>query len=96
MRNLPGGMTAAGKTGTAQVVGMAAGERTDSKDLERQHRDHAWFVTYAPAENPRIVVAVLVEHGGSRRQRRRARRARSGRGVPRARDGELCRELTDG
>jgi len=64
MRNLPGGVLAAGKTGTAQVVGMASGERVDTKDLARQHRDHAWFVTYAPAENPRIVVAVLVEHGG--------------------------------
>ncbi len=64
MRNLPGGVLAAGKTGTAQVVGMAAGERTDSKDLARQYRDHAWFVTYAPIENPRIVVAVLIEHGG--------------------------------
>jgi penicillin-binding protein 2 len=64
MRNLPGGVLAAGKTGTAQVVGMAPGERIDSEDLARQHRDHAWFVTYAPAEDPRIVVAVLVEHGG--------------------------------
>jgi penicillin-binding protein 2 len=64
MRDLPGGVTAAGKTGTAQVVGMAAGERTDTKDLAHKHRDHAWFVTYAPAENPRIVVAVLIEHGG--------------------------------
>ncbi len=64
MRNLPGGVLAAGKTGTAQVVAMAAGERIDSEDLARQHRDHAWFVTYAPADEPRIVVAVLVEHGG--------------------------------
>jgi len=64
MRNLPGGVLAAGKSGTAQVVGMAAGERTDSKDLAHAQRDHAWFVTYAPADNPRIVVAVLVEHGG--------------------------------
>jgi penicillin-binding protein 2 len=64
MRNLPGGVLAAGKTGTAQVVGMAAGERVDSEDLARQYRDHAWFVTYAPAESPRIIVAVLIEHGG--------------------------------
>ena len=64
MRNLPGGVLAAGKTGTAQVVNMAAGERIDTEDLERQHRDHAWFVTYAPADDPRIVVAVLIEHGG--------------------------------
>lgn len=64
MLNLPGGVKAAGKTGTAQVVGMPANERLASEDLERQHRDHAWFVTYAPIEAPRIVVAVLVEHGG--------------------------------
>jgi penicillin-binding protein 2 len=64
MRDLPGGVLAAGKTGTAQVVGMAPGERTNTEDLLRQHRDHAWFVTYAPADDPRIVVAVLVEHGG--------------------------------
>jgi len=64
MRNLPGGALAAGKTGTAQVVGMPAGARLDSEELARQHRDHAWFVTYAPADDPRIVVAVLVEHGG--------------------------------
>lgn len=64
MRNLPGGVLAAGKTGTAQVVGMPVGVRLDSEELTRQHRDHAWFVTYAPADDPRIVVAVLVEHGG--------------------------------
>jgi len=64
MLNLPGGVRAAGKTGTAQVVGMPVNERIASEDLMRQHRDHAWFVTYSPAENPRIVVAVLVEHGG--------------------------------
>ena len=43
---------------------MAPGTRIDSEDLARQHRDHAWFATYAPADDPRIVVAVLVEHGG--------------------------------
>jgi penicillin-binding protein 2 len=64
MKNLPGGVHAAGKTGTAQVVGMPVNERVDSEDLIRQHRDHAWFVTYAPADHPRIVVAVLAEHGG--------------------------------
>ena len=64
MRNLPGHVLAAGKTGTAQVVRMAAGERVDTEDLAREYRDHAWFVTYAPTENPRIIVAVLIEHGG--------------------------------
>jgi len=32
--------------------------------IPRQYRDHAWFASYAPAEAPEIVVAVLVEHGG--------------------------------
>ncbi len=51
----------AGKTGTAQVVGMPqAGRATPVKNLE----DHAWFVAFAPVESPRIAVAVLVEHGG--------------------------------
>ncbi len=63
MRGLPGGVEAAGKTGTAQVVAM--GEVIPEEDeLPIQHRDHAWFATYAPATDPRIAVAVIVEHGG--------------------------------
>ncbi|MBI4526292.1 MAG: penicillin-binding protein 2 [Deltaproteobacteria bacterium] len=53
----------AGKTGTAQVAEMR-GKYTKSEQLSYFVRDHAWFVAYAPAENPRIAVAVLVEHGG--------------------------------
>lgn len=55
----------AGKTGTAQVVGIKQGARYDEKRLARKHRDHALFIAYAPAENPAIVVAVMVENGGS-------------------------------
>jgi penicillin-binding protein 2 len=52
----------AGKTGTAQVVAL---DRDNPKrKRERRMEDHAWFVAYAPAEDPRIAVAVLVEHGG--------------------------------
>ncbi len=56
----------AGKTGTAQTAAL----RPDQKEEEvpKKLRDHAWFVSYAPAEDPRIAVAVLVEnmgHGGS-------------------------------
>lgn len=54
----------AGKTGTAQVVGIAQGEKYDAEALAERHRDHALFVGYAPAENPEIVVAVIVENGG--------------------------------
>jgi penicillin-binding protein 2 len=56
----------AGKTGTAQVVSLAddGTDRPDPDDVPRHLRDHAWFTAYAPAVNPRIAVAVLVEHGG--------------------------------
>ena len=53
----------AGKTGTAQVAEMR-GEIVKSEDLPYLVRDHAWFVAYAPAEDPEIAVATLVEHGG--------------------------------
>jgi penicillin-binding protein 2 len=52
----------AGKTGTAQVVAMKKGEV--KKNLSKEVNDHAWFVSYAPVENPKIAVVVLVEHGG--------------------------------
>ena len=60
--------TIAGKTGTAQVVGIKQGGRYGAGSLARKHRDHALFIAYAPAENPTIAIAVMVEngeHGGS-------------------------------
>jgi penicillin-binding protein 2 len=56
----------AGKTGTAQVVEMAEGvnRKHAAAAAKLKDRDHAWFVAYAPAHDPAIVVAVLVEHGG--------------------------------
>jgi penicillin-binding protein 2 len=53
----------AGKTGTAQSHSVAQNERLDSAVAENL-RDHAWFIAFAPAEDPQIAVAVLVEHGG--------------------------------
>jgi penicillin-binding protein 2 len=53
----------AGKTGTAQVVGIRQGARYDAASLARKHRDHALFIAYAPAENPTIAIAVMVENG---------------------------------
>ena len=53
----------AGKTGTAQVVEMKGGY-VKTEQLTYFNRDHAWFVSYAPVENPRIAVVVLMEHGG--------------------------------
>jgi penicillin-binding protein 2 len=55
----------AGKTGTAQVVGIKQGARYDASRLARQHRDHALFIAYAPADAPTIAIAVMVENGGS-------------------------------
>jgi len=55
--------TVAGKTGTAQVVSIAANEKLDMK-LEERQRDHSWFIAFAPVEAPRIALVVLVENGG--------------------------------
>ena len=52
----------AGKTGTAQVIEQDA-HRQD-KNIQWKHRDHAWFIAYAPAERPELAVAVLCEHSG--------------------------------
>jgi penicillin-binding protein 2 len=55
----------AGKTGTAQVVSLKKGPKSkEDEEIPYKHRDHAWFVGYAPYENPEIAVAVIVEHGG--------------------------------
>jgi penicillin-binding protein 2 len=55
----------AGKTGTAQVFSLGQNEKYNEKDIAERLRDHALFVAFAPAEDPKIVVAVLVENGGS-------------------------------
>jgi len=51
--------TVAGKTGTAQVIA----QKVAGRKLAEESRDHAWFIAYAPVENPKIAVAVLIEHG---------------------------------
>lgn len=55
----------AGKSGTAQVVAIRQGEKYDRNKVQERHRDHALFVGFAPANNPRIAVAVMVENGES-------------------------------
>ncbi|MGH9368637.1 MAG: penicillin-binding protein 2 [Thermoanaerobaculia bacterium] len=55
------GLDAAGKTGTAQVVGR---ESTAGKDPKGRYADHAWFAAFAPLEDPQIVFVVFVENGG--------------------------------
>jgi penicillin-binding protein 2 len=60
------GIEMSGKTGTAQVVGRKEGEdyrKKDGEEVEHHFKDHAWFVAYAPSEDPEIAVAVIVEHG---------------------------------
>jgi penicillin-binding protein 2 len=54
----------AAKTGTAQVFGLAQGEEYDEDTLPEHLKDHALFIAYAPAENPKVAVAVIVENGG--------------------------------
>ena len=52
----------AGKTGTAQVIALK--DDDDKTEVRKKHRDHAWFVAFAPVEKPKIAVAVIVEHMG--------------------------------
>ena len=54
----------AGKSGTAQVVTIKQGEEYNAEELDERQRKHAWFVAFAPVENPKIAIAVLVENGG--------------------------------
>ena len=59
------GVTVGGKTGTAQVVRLEKFKGVkDIKDIPYKFRDHAWFVAFAPVENPQIAVAVIAEHSG--------------------------------
>ncbi len=52
----------AGKTGTAQVIALKPdGDKTE---VRKKHRDHAWFIAFAPVEQPKIAIAVIVEHMG--------------------------------
>lgn len=53
----------AGKTGTAQVLGVKQGEEYDAEAVALRNRDHGLFVAFAPLENPKIAVAVVVENG---------------------------------
>ena len=53
----------AGKSGTAQVVAIKQGEKYDRNKVQERHRDHALFVGFAPADDPKIVVSVMIENG---------------------------------
>jgi len=55
----------AGKTGTAQVFTVGQNEKYNAKALDERLRDHSWFIAFAPADAPRIAVAVIEENGGA-------------------------------
>jgi penicillin-binding protein 2 len=54
----------AGKTGTAQVVTVKQTESTKHKNEDERKREHAWFIAFAPVDDPKIAVSVLVENAG--------------------------------
>jgi penicillin-binding protein 2 len=58
----------AGKTGTAQVFSIGQNEKYNESEVSERLRDHALFIAFAPVDDPKIAIAVLVEngrHGGS-------------------------------
>lgn len=58
------GYSIAAKTGTAQVIGIKQNEKYNEHTINERHRDHALFIAFAPAEDPQIALAVIVENGG--------------------------------
>jgi len=58
------GYVSAGKTGTAQVIAIKQGEKYVESKVQERHRDHALFIAYAPADDPKIALAVVVENAG--------------------------------
>ena len=55
----------AGKTGTAQVYTVSRTDKYNASKINERLRDHSWFIAFAPADNPRIAIAVLQENGGA-------------------------------
>jgi penicillin-binding protein 2 len=58
------GYTSGGKTGTAQLFSVKKNEKYDAKKLSKNLHDHAWYTAFAPADKPRIAIAIIVENGG--------------------------------
>lgn len=58
----PNGFKLAGKTGTAQVFSLKEDEKYEGNKLKKQLRDHSWFMAFAPADDPKIAIAVIVEN----------------------------------
>jgi len=57
------GLDISGKTGTAQLVGRSKEHGLSEEELSDRFKSHAWFVAYAPSDDPKIAVSVIVEHG---------------------------------
>jgi penicillin-binding protein 2 len=55
---------AAGKTGTAQVIGIKQNEKYDARRVAERFRDHSLFIAFAPVDDPKLALAVIVENGG--------------------------------
>jgi penicillin-binding protein 2 len=58
------GIEISGKTGTSQIVGRSSEHNGSKKESSNQFEPHAWFVAYAPSDDPKIAVSVIIEHGG--------------------------------
>mgnify|MGYP006195512509 FL=1 len=58
------GYTSGGKTGTAQAVGLRQNERYNAERIEEYRRDHSLYEAFAPADRPRVALAVIVENAG--------------------------------
>jgi penicillin-binding protein 2 len=56
--------TSGGKTGTAQVIAIKQNEKYVESKVAERHRDHSWFIVFAPLESPKIAMAIIVENGG--------------------------------
>ena len=56
--------TSGGKTGTAQVIAIKQGEKYSASKIDERHRDHALYMAYAPADDPKIALALVVENAG--------------------------------
>jgi penicillin-binding protein 2 len=58
------GYSSGGKTGTAQVITIAQNQKYSASQMDERHRDHALYMAYAPAEDPKIALAMVVENAG--------------------------------
>ena len=54
----------AGKTGTAQVLGIKQNAKYNENSIDFKYRDHALFMSFAPVDDPKIAVVVIAENGG--------------------------------